>query len=137
LLSGAEAEKVLAAFLKHTFQDELNPGKYSEIRDVSVDTKGTTRLFVARGRSDGMSPRLLIDMIQKTAQINPRKIGDIAIFDKFSFVNVPFEEAEVILNAFKNERGQTRPIVTRAKEKKTEPRSDHHHSEHRREYRRR
>ncbi|MFH1504372.1 MAG: DEAD/DEAH box helicase [Candidatus Omnitrophota bacterium] len=110
--------KVLAAFIKYTFAGELSAQSYNEIRDVSINLKGTTRLFVARGKVDSMTPRKLVDMINQTAQVDSRKIRDARIFDNFSFITVPFEEAETILLAFKRDKMNKRPIVERAKEKK-------------------
>ncbi|UCC95839.1 MAG: DEAD/DEAH box helicase [Candidatus Omnitrophota bacterium] len=118
MLSENDPEKVLAALIKYAFQNELSARSYSKIRDVSVDTKGTTRLFVARGRADEMDPRKIVDMIRNIAQVDPRKIRDVRVFDKFSFVTAPFEEAETILRAFKERKMSKRPIVERAKEKK-------------------
>jgi ATP-dependent RNA helicase DeaD len=118
ILTEVEPEKALAAIIKHAFGDELSARSYSKIRDVSIDMKGTTRLFVARGRTDGMDPRKLVNMLKQTAQVNPQKIRDVRIFDKFSFITVPFEEAEVILHAFHKKKVSKRPIVERAREKK-------------------
>lgn len=115
MLGEHEAEKVLAALLKHSFQDELDESSYNEIRDVSIDKKGTSRLFVALGKIDGMTPKKLVAFIKQQAKVHSEKIKDIQIFDKFSFITVPFEEAEIILNIFKTKRGGNRPIVERAK----------------------
>lgn len=117
ILAESEADRALAAFIKYSFGDELSVRNYSRIRDVSVDMKGTVRLFVARGRADNMSPRKLVDMIKEIAQVDSWKIRDVRIFDRFSFITVPFGEAEVILHAFKKQRTK-RPIVERAKERK-------------------
>ncbi len=118
ILAESDSADVVAAFIKYMFQDELSARKYSRIREVSIDMKGTTRLFVARGKIDEMNPRKLIDMIKQSAQVNPRKIRDVRIFERFSFITVPFEEAEIILRAFKKEGISKRPIVERAKDKK-------------------
>ena len=118
ILTEVSPKEALAAFIKNSFGDELNISSYGKIREISVDFKGTTRLFVARGKVDGMDPRKLVDMIQQTAQVNPSKIRDVRIFDKFSFITVPFEEAEVILHAFVKNKISKRSIVERAKEKK-------------------
>ncbi|MBN2120560.1 MAG: DEAD/DEAH box helicase [Candidatus Omnitrophica bacterium] len=120
LLGENDPEKVLAAFVKYTFQDELSARSYKKIRDVTVevDMKGKTRLFVARGKVDNITPRKLVDMIKEIAHVDPQKIGDLRIFDKFSFISVPFNEAEIILRAFKEKKISKRPIVERAKGKK-------------------
>jgi ATP-dependent RNA helicase DeaD len=115
MLKENEAEKVLAALLKYSFQEELDESSYSEIRDVSIDKKGTTRLFVALGKIDGMTPKKLVAFIKQQTEVPSEKIKDIQIFDKFSFITVPFEEAELILNSFKKKNGGKRPIVERAK----------------------
>lgn len=115
MLTGNEAEKVLAALLKYSFQDELDESSYSEIRDISIDKKGTTRLFVSLGKIDGMTPKKLVTFIKQQTEVHSEKIKDIQIFDKFSFITVPFEEAELILNSFKKKKRGKRPIVERAK----------------------
>lgn len=118
LLAENDSTRVVAAFIKCAFGEELNARNYSEIRDVSVDMKGTARLFVAKGRIDNMNPKNLVDMIKQISQVSPWKIRDVRIFDRFSFITVPFEEAEIILRAFKKSGTDKRPIVERAKEKK-------------------
>ena len=117
LLKEHESENVLAALLKHSYQDELNEKSYSEIKDFSIDKKGTTRLFVALGKADDMSRKKLLSLIKQKAHVDDWKIKDVKIFDKFSFVTVPFEEAEIILGVFKREKKGRRPIIVRAKKK--------------------
>lgn len=117
MLEGKSAEKVLAAFMKYSLEGELDAASYRSIRDVSVDRKGVARLFVARGRVDNVSPKALIKMIQDVVDIESWRIKDIRIFDKFSFITVPFEDAEIILQAFKKIKTSRKPIVERAREK--------------------
>ena len=73
---------------------------------------------MAKGRVDGMNPRKLVDMIRQKTNVNPRKINDVRIFDKFSFITVLFRDAETILHAFNQGLHNRRSIVVRAKEKK-------------------
>jgi ATP-dependent RNA helicase DeaD len=118
MLTKDAPEKVLAALLKHSFQEELDERNYNEIREVSVDNKGKTSLFVALGRADGMTPQKLVDFIKHKARVDAHKIKDVRIFDKISFITVPFEEAEIILKTFKKEQSGRRPIIERARPKK-------------------
>lgn len=83
-----------------------------------VDRKGTARMFIAKGRNDGMDPRKLVDFIQKETGMDQRKIDDVKILDAFSFFAVPFEDAEKVLNLFQKQSGGKRSLVTRAKEKR-------------------
>jgi ATP-dependent RNA helicase DeaD len=63
-----------------------------------------------------MTPKKLITFIQKGVRIQPKKIKDILIQDDFSFINVPFKEAEMILHHFKG-MNRNKPIVVMAKPK--------------------
>jgi ATP-dependent RNA helicase DeaD len=117
LLKDYSAEEVVAALLKYSFQNDLDETSYSKIAKVTIDNKGRTRLFVALGRSDDITPKKLIKMIKEEINIQDRLIKDIRIFDNFSFVTLPFEEAEVLLKVFKHKKGR-RPIIEKARDKK-------------------
>ena len=141
LVSNSNPEEAVAAILKHAFKDELNEKSYNKIGDIStykknkdfsyddrgaigysneqrsyVDRKGTARLFVAKGREHGMDPAKLADFISKETGVLSSKIDDIKVLDAFSFIAVPFEDAEKILRSFQN-NSSGRSIVSRAKEK--------------------
>jgi ATP-dependent RNA helicase DeaD len=115
LLEDNAEEDVLAAVLQYAFKDELDESGYHEIRDVLVDKKGKTRLFVAQGRANGMTPRKLVDMIHKETGVWKNAIQEVQILDSFSFITVPFKEAGVILEVFKKQGRGKRPLVVRAK----------------------
>jgi len=78
-----------------------------------VEQEGTTRLFIAKGKNDGFNKKKAISMITDVAGRGV-SIGTITIHDSFSFVNVPFAAAEVILRSF---NGSKETLVKRAKEK--------------------
>jgi ATP-dependent RNA helicase DeaD len=141
ILSDNEPEKAVGAILKYAFKDELNEKSYNKISDIAaykknkdfyyddrgasgysnggqrgyIDRKGTARLFVAKGRADGMDPAKLASFISKETGVASSKIDDIKVLDTFSFIAVPFEDAEKVLKSFQN--GGGRSIVSRAKEK--------------------
>jgi ATP-dependent RNA helicase DeaD len=119
LLELNEPEDVLAALLQYSFQDELDEKSYTEIQDAIVDTKGKTRLFVTQGKQDGLSRKKLVDFIKDKCAISSDKIRDIQILDKFSFVTLPFHEAEVLLAFFKGRKKKSGPFITKAKAKKS------------------
>ncbi|MGR3221429.1 MAG: DEAD/DEAH box helicase [Candidatus Anammoxibacter sp.] len=118
LLQENDAEEALASVLKYSFRDELDESSYNKIKEVSIDVKGTTRLFVARGRAEGMTPKKLVDFVKQETNISDRDIKDVRIFETFSFITVPFEEAELILEIFKRKTKGKRPIIVKAKPKK-------------------
>ncbi len=112
------AEEVVSALLQYSFQDELDASSYTEIAEAVVDKTGTTRLFVAQGKKDGLTPRRLISFIKEKCDIRTEKIKLIQILDKFSFVTLPFNEAEVLLSHFKKRKKGSAPLVSEAKMRK-------------------
>ncbi|MHC1705175.1 MAG: DEAD/DEAH box helicase [Tenuifilaceae bacterium] len=117
LLEINSPEIALASLLKLAFKSQLDIKGYSEAREIRVDSSGTSRLFVALGRKDGMTPKKISDFIRKEVKIPDNKIDDISVHDDFSFITVPFTDAEQILNAFSSRRSGGKPLVTKAKPK--------------------
>ncbi|MCK8061293.1 MULTISPECIES: DEAD/DEAH box helicase [unclassified Fusibacter] len=115
LMNEFEGQTVLNGLLKYFLKDTLSEENYSEIKDVSVDRQGKTRLFVAKGRKDGFSVKKLIDMIQEEVEIQSFKIKEIKIFDAFSFVSMPFEEAETLIYNLNSKNKNRKPIIEHAK----------------------
>ncbi len=121
LLGDNNPTEILAAILNYSFEDRLNPDIYGEIRDVGgakgrqLDREGKARLFVALGKKDNINAKKLVELITNKTSVKPRDIRDIQIMDKFSFINVPFEEAEKIVVSFK-EKGQ-KPLIAHAKDR--------------------
>ena len=117
ILEGNDAKTAIAALLKYAFKDKLTESNYSEISSYGdrsrVDRKGTARLFVAKGKKDGMSKDGLAKFIEKQSGVNSHHINDIKILDSFSFVAVPFKDAETIIESFK--KGKGRSLVSKAK----------------------
>jgi len=120
LTSEHDPNMVIAALLHYSFEDIINPDSYNEISEIGrgkkpIDQTGKARLFVALGKKDKVTEKRLISMVQKKVQIKPKHISDILIMDTFSFVTVPFEKAEEIVNSFKG-KGR-RPLITHAKKR--------------------
>jgi len=117
LLENHPSIDIVAALLKYSLHDDLDEKNYSYIKEVKpLDEYSKTRLFVALGRQDSMTPKKLIDFIKQQIEIDEKDIRDIKIFDKFSFLTVPFEEAQVLLQIFKK-KSKTKSLITRAREK--------------------
>lgn len=115
LLEANSPEDVVAALLEFSFQDELDEKNYTEIGNALVDTKGKTRLFVTQGKKDGLTSQKLVHFIQNKCGIKGKKIRDIQILDKFSFVTLPFHDAEVVLSSFHGKKKGKGPFITKAK----------------------
>lgn len=119
LLDNGNPEEVLASMLRYSFQEELDASNYNEIRDVYPPIKGVTRLFVAVGKKDRMNKKDLVDFITNKAKIDGRKIDKVQIFDNYSFITVPFKEAEQIVQVFKKENRGQRSMIEVAKKDHT------------------
>ena len=115
ILNTNSPEVSLAALLRMAFKNQLDERLYPEIRGFKVDTKGTTRLFIALGKRDGMTPKKISALIRKEISIPDKKIDDIGVYDEFSFVTVPYNDAEKILSVFSRRTQGGKPLITKAK----------------------
>ena len=97
LLAEYTPDVALGALLRLAFRSELDQNNYPEIRSFSVDRKGTARLFLAVGKRDGYTARKLVDMLKFKCGLRDKYINDVQISDNFSFVSVPFRDAEEVV----------------------------------------
>ncbi len=110
LLKNNDAADIISALLYLSHKTQFEEKSY-------IDETGNTRLFIAKGKKDGMTPGKLISFIQKKTEVEGEKIEDIRILDTFSFITVPFKEAEEILKAFKNSRTGKKPVIVKARKR--------------------
>jgi ATP-dependent RNA helicase DeaD len=125
LLEDAPAEQVVMTLLDHFYSDELDESKYREIgrrgeRNPRGDSRfseksGFTRLFIARGRKDGLDKRRLIDYLIEQAGARDQDLQDVSVRDDFSFVSAPLQVAERILQTFSDRGTDGKPLITKAK----------------------
>ena len=113
LLEGKNPTEVLASVLRHVYEDEFLEENYNDIADVQVKIEDKTRLFIALGSKDGYNVGRLLDLLNKKAKTPGRKVKDIKILDKYSFITVPLQEAEYILRAL-NSKKDSKPLVEEA-----------------------
>jgi len=102
ILGDRDPETVLAAVLKHSFGEQLDESAYRHIQEVTFRKTSKTRLFFAQGRTNGMTPKKLVQLIRTKAGVEDRKIRDVEILEKFSFLTVAHEDAELILASFRD-----------------------------------
>ncbi len=65
---------------------------------------GMVRLFISLGRKDNVSPNHIVGAIASEARIPGRVIGQIDMYDKFSFVEVPQRDVDKVIQGM---RGKT------------------------------
>ncbi|MEF3254704.1 MAG: DEAD/DEAH box helicase, partial [Deferribacterales bacterium] len=118
LLNEYDPVHLVSALLKMNYKDDFEINSYSEISEVSkIDNKGKARLFIAMGKTDNMTPKKIVDFIVEKTGIKDSDIKEVKVFDKFSFISVPYEDATYIVNFFKKQNRGKRPLVEIAKEK--------------------
>lgn len=111
LLATYTPEVALSALLRLAFRSELDESNYPEIRSFSVDRKGTTRLFLALGKEDGYDIRKLVDLLKRECGLQDKHINDIKLSDNYSFVSVPFSDAEHVVRKLNQLRNGERPLA--------------------------
>lgn len=123
LVNEADHREIIAAILQHSYHKLLNKNEYRKLTPVSRKTssenrniEGKTRLYIAKGKNDGLSKRELAEFIVEQTGIAKQSIEDIEVLDAYSFVTVPFEDAERIITRLRNLRfGKKRLFVEKAK----------------------
>ena len=132
LLEEEDSFVVVKALLKLLYKNELDKSQYHTIRslekpqdkkkkakdDKAIDDGGTTRLFIAMGRKDGLTKRLLANMLIERCRVRDEDIQNIEVMDEFSFINVPSMYADLIINAFKTRGEKGKPLIVKAKAEK-------------------
>jgi ATP-dependent RNA helicase DeaD len=103
LLDDYDPVDVAAAALKMFFDpgDEVSGAGDSDQESVSLENtgakQGMVRLFVSIGRAENVRPAELVRIICEETGIPANLIGDIRIYDKFTFIEVPEEWAGCVI----------------------------------------
>ena len=139
VLIGRDPESAFASLLGYFYRNERDISQYRKIEAIvpkakkergrkadagksSFEEEGTTRLFIARGRKDGLTKAMLANIIIEQSGVRDEDLSDIEVHDDCSFVSAPYSIAERILKSYEERTVKGKPIVTRAKqERKAEP----------------
>lgn len=125
LVNEADTQEVIAAILQHAFHKALNKNEYRKLTPITRknssnrftnDMAGKTRLYIAKGKNDGLNKKELAEFIFEQTGTAKKAIEDIEVLDSYSFVTVPFEHAERIIAQLRSLRfGKKRLFVEKAK----------------------
>ncbi len=103
---------IAAALLKMTMKEDKRAQESLDAsRTQGAARAGFTRLFVTMGKKDRLHPRDIVDLIAENTSLTASKVGDIALYDKFSFVEVPNEFVEEIVAQLGRSSIQGRPVA--------------------------
>jgi len=116
ILKDCDAEDVVAALIKMAYADEFDEDFYHDLEKVNIDRTWKSRLFFALGKKKGYTTRSLIEFITKETEVPASEMSEVSVLEEFSFVTVPFVEAEVIMQLFERKRQSGgRSLVSKAK----------------------
>lgn len=131
LLENYNPIEVLASTMQLGFSNALNPDSYAEIKSSpssrdkkdgresrTRDRKGGVRLFIALGKKDNFTKIKLLDLLSSKSNVQKKYMDDLEIKDSFSFITVPDNKVDTIINAFHKKR--SKPLITVANETKEE-----------------
>ncbi|SFF85529.1 DEAD/DEAH box helicase [Pontibacter chinhatensis] len=114
---------VAAALLKMSMKEQKVKEKGAEAeKELSATKEGMDRLFITIGKKDRVHPRDLIDLLAQNSSIPEGRVGDIDLYDKFSFVEVPSEyTAEIVENIGRVEYDGRMVIIEKSQKKGSGP----------------
>jgi ATP-dependent RNA helicase DeaD len=102
---------IAAALLKMVMKESKQAEKGLEAdRAKGTPREGYTRLFVTMGKKDRLHPRDLVDLVVSSTSIAPGRVGDIELYDKFSFVEVPSENVNEVVEQLGRTSLYGRPV---------------------------
>ncbi|MBW3128625.1 MULTISPECIES: DEAD/DEAH box helicase [Hymenobacter] len=108
---GITSLDIAAALLKMTMkEDKRAQESLDATRAHGAPRAGYTRLFVTMGKKDRIHPRDIVDLIAENTSLTAGKVGDISLYDKFSFVEVPSEFTEEVTGALGRTNINGRPV---------------------------
>jgi len=103
---------IAAALLKMTMkEDKRNEQSLDAGRERGASRPGYTRLFISMGKKDRLHPRDVVELISENTALQGNKVGDIALYDKFSFVEVPSEFADEVVSQLGRSSIQGQPVT--------------------------
>jgi ATP-dependent RNA helicase DeaD len=107
--------EIAAALLKMSMKEAKAQAASEEMKGPR---EGFDRLFVTIGKKDRVHPKDIIEALSEHTSIPASKIGDIDLYDKFSFVEVAKEYTAEILDRLGRTTLLDRPVTFEKAQKK-------------------
>ena len=98
---------------------DIRESKGSKASQKPKSSKDMARLHIDIGSRKGISPRHILSAVIQESNINKNQVGDISIYDKFTFVEVDKKIVDKVMNSLDEKRIKgTKVNVERANPKK-------------------
>lgn len=105
LEEGYSIYDVAAVLLKFYLKDTRISGHEElEAIDFGAPAKSTSRLYINAGKKKGIRPRHVLAAIVEEIGVSRKYIGDIDVYDKFTFLDVKKDYASQIVKKLNNKR---------------------------------
>lgn len=91
-------------------QIQLDETNEDDLQQKNSKESKMIRLFINVGRKHGVKPRNILGAITAEAKINGDLVGDISIYDKFSFVEIPEKYGKKVLKVMNNNQIKGRKV---------------------------
>lgn len=118
VLQLGDAQRIVASLLLHIAETAAGTAPAAVATpavgggdSTSVDATGITRLFVGKGKKQGMTAQALAENIVRVAGVPVEHIRQIDVRATYALVEVPFADAERILHAFEADAAGGRPLI--------------------------
>lgn len=95
---------------------DYNVSKGGNRRQRNRREKNTSRIFVNKGRKDGLTARDMISLL-KSAKVDDKMVGEILIKNNFSFLEVPKSSSNRVLKTLNSKKLKGIKIVAEIAEK--------------------
>lgn len=98
LTEKVDPKDALAALIKFQIDGFAKPAEESIVSlDDTGAPPGMARLFVTIGKEQGVRPNDIVEAIAKKAEVPRQQIRGVSVFETFTFVEVPREAAEKVI----------------------------------------
>ena len=110
------AMDMAAAFLKLYMAQFNETGVHEndstefDFDNTGAEEEGMARLFINIGKAQKVKPKDILGAIANETNISGKLVGAIDLYDKYTFVEVPKENALEVLKAMKNVKIKGKPI---------------------------
>lgn len=97
----------IAVALLKLYSKDNKLDKHKELKSVdyeNVNFSHMSRIFINIGKRKGVSPRHILGAIMNETNIPRKTVGDIDMYDKFTFVEIPSEYVEDVVKRLNNKR---------------------------------
>ncbi len=128
--TGISAEDILSAILSSQVSDVMKtlplfdiPRPITRKKGNKTESRNTVRVHINVGRKERMAPNFILGALVDATGLPGSEFGKIDIYDKFTTVEVPKDEAAFILDAMNEEKINGHKVAVKIHEERA-PRND-------------